>query len=165
MEVTGVCPAGFPHSDICGSQPTCGSPQLFAAGRVLRRQMVPWHPPCALLCLISTPETILSVSGFFAFILPASNFRLPASLFRLPSSGFSPSTGLPEKLILPSVCSCQGSGRLFGRLQGDPENDTASKFSNDSLCSSHFSSTALPDRSTLGCAPRISPRNSSLERR
>ena len=32
--------------------PTCGSPGLFAAYRVLRRQSVPWHPPCALFRLI-----------------------------------------------------------------------------------------------------------------
>ena len=68
MEVTGVCPAGFPHSDICGSQPTCGSPQLFAAGRVLLRQMVPWHPPCALCSLIFSsldPETNRFLSSSF----------------------------------------------------------------------------------------------------
>ena len=87
MEVTGVCPAGFPHSDICGSKPTCGSPQLFAAGRVLLRQMVPWHPPCALLCLISTPETILSFlspvsASAFRFLSILSDFcPLPASAF------------------------------------------------------------------------------------
>ena len=80
----GIAPDGFPHSDISGSLPTCGSPKLFAAGRVLHRQLVPWHPPCALLCLISYPETI-SVSV-----------------------NLLTSTGLPEKLISP-VCSCQGS--------------------------------------------------------
>ena len=32
--------------------PICGSPKLFAAYRVLRRQSVPWHPPCALIRLI-----------------------------------------------------------------------------------------------------------------
>ena len=31
---------------------TCSSPWLFAAYRVLRRQSVPWHPPCALIRLI-----------------------------------------------------------------------------------------------------------------
>ena len=42
---------GFPHSDICGSQPVCGSPQLFAAYCVFHRLLVPRHPPCALFCL------------------------------------------------------------------------------------------------------------------
>ena len=45
-------PAGFPHSEIPGSMLTCSSPELIAAYRVLRRQSVPWHPPCALSRLI-----------------------------------------------------------------------------------------------------------------
>ena len=46
--VTGVSPAGFPHSDICGSMDICSSPQLFAAYHVFHRLLVPRHPPCAL---------------------------------------------------------------------------------------------------------------------
>ena len=49
--VTGVPPAGFPHSDICGSMDICSSPQLFAAYHVFLRLLVPRHPPCALSCL------------------------------------------------------------------------------------------------------------------
>ena len=41
-------PGGFPHSDTCGSQTICVSPQLFAACRVLHRLLVPGHSPCAL---------------------------------------------------------------------------------------------------------------------
>ena len=52
LAVTAFLTAGFPHSDIPGSRPICGSPRLFAAYRVLRRQLVPWHPPCALIRLI-----------------------------------------------------------------------------------------------------------------
>ena len=48
-----IAPAGFPHSDIHGSQPMCGSPWLFAACRVLLRLPVPRHPPCALLILVT----------------------------------------------------------------------------------------------------------------
>ena len=44
----GVCPSGFPHSDISGSLPDCGSPKLFAAFYVLRRLLVPRHSPNAL---------------------------------------------------------------------------------------------------------------------
>ena len=43
--------AGFPHSGISGSTPTCGSPKLIAAYRALLRLSVPRHPPCALLSL------------------------------------------------------------------------------------------------------------------
>ena len=49
--VTGVFPAGFPHSDTCGSMDICSSPQLFAAYHVFLRLLVPRHPPCALSCL------------------------------------------------------------------------------------------------------------------
>ena len=44
----GVFPCGFPHSDTCGSQGMCPSPQLFAAYHVFLRLLVPRHPPCAL---------------------------------------------------------------------------------------------------------------------
>ena len=49
--MTGVHPAGFPHSDICGSMDICSSPQLFAAYHVFLRLLVPRHPPCALIRL------------------------------------------------------------------------------------------------------------------
>ena len=49
--VTGVFPAGFPHSDITGSRDICSSPVLFAAYHVFRRLLVPRHPPCALVRL------------------------------------------------------------------------------------------------------------------
>ena len=51
--VAGVCPAGFPHSEICGSMDICSSPQLIAACHVFRRLSVPRHSPCALCCLTS----------------------------------------------------------------------------------------------------------------
>ena len=47
--MTGVLPAGFPHSDIRGSMDICSSPRLFAAYHVLLRLPVPRHPPCALI--------------------------------------------------------------------------------------------------------------------
>ena len=49
--MTGVCPAGFPHSEIHGSRDICSSPWLFAAYHVFLRLLVPRHPPCALSCL------------------------------------------------------------------------------------------------------------------
>ena len=42
---------GFPHSEIPGSKPACGSPRLIAACHVLRRHLPPRHPPCALSSL------------------------------------------------------------------------------------------------------------------
>ena len=49
--VRGFCPRGFPHSEIPGSKPACGSPRLIAACHVLHRLLLPRHPPCALSSL------------------------------------------------------------------------------------------------------------------
>ena len=48
-QVTEVCSAGFPHSEICGSKVICTSPQLIAAYYVCHRLSVPRHPPYALV--------------------------------------------------------------------------------------------------------------------
>ena len=58
--MTGVCPAGFPHSDIHGSKIICISPWLFAAYHVFLRLSVPRHPPCALFCLTSSMYSVTS---------------------------------------------------------------------------------------------------------
>ena len=49
--IHGVCPCGFPHSEIRGSPDICSSPRLFAAYHVFLRLSVPRHPPCALFSL------------------------------------------------------------------------------------------------------------------
>ena len=43
--------AGFPHSEIPGSKPVCGSPRLIAACHVLHRLSAPRHPPYTLSSL------------------------------------------------------------------------------------------------------------------
>ena len=79
---------GFPHSEIVGSILICNSPTLIAAYRVLRRQSVPGHPPCALISLIvSAGATGCSVPG-----MPASNVcrsvvrSIPQALLASPAS-------------------------------------------------------------------------------
>ena len=62
--MTGVCPAGFPHSDISGSMDICSSPKLFAAYHVFHRLLVPRHPPCALTTL-TVAGTIESFDSLF----------------------------------------------------------------------------------------------------
>ena len=47
----GITRRGFPHSDTPGSKLVCSSPRLIAAYHVLRRLLVPRHPPCALSSL------------------------------------------------------------------------------------------------------------------
>ena len=51
--VIGLLPIGLPHSDICGSNLVCKSPQLFAAYHVLLRLQEPRHPPYALLYFLT----------------------------------------------------------------------------------------------------------------
>ena len=51
LRMTEVFSAGFPHSDISGSQDICSSPKLFAAYHVFHRLLVPRHPPCALFSI------------------------------------------------------------------------------------------------------------------
>ena len=46
-----ITPPRFPHSDILGSMPACGSPRLIAACHVLHRFPAPRHPPFALSSL------------------------------------------------------------------------------------------------------------------
>jgi hypothetical protein len=46
-----ITQGGFPHSDIPGSTPACGSPGLIAACHVLHRLLVPRHSPYALSSL------------------------------------------------------------------------------------------------------------------
>ena len=61
--VTRVHLAGFPHSDILGSKPACGSPGLIAACHVLHRLLAPRHPPYALSSLIiKLTQSVLSSS-------------------------------------------------------------------------------------------------------
>ena len=49
--------------------PTCGSPQLFAADRVLLRLISPRHPPYALRILTFLFERVISkVRLFFLFL-------------------------------------------------------------------------------------------------
>ena len=108
LRVTGLLPAGFPHSDVKGSMPACGSPLLFAACHVLLRRLVPWHPPCALVRLIT--------SFLRLTLLSASILRLIASNFRsidLHYCNWSFKTFFSRLLM----CSCQGALR-FSPLQG-----------------------------------------------
>ena len=67
--IPGVCPGGFPHSEISGSMDICSSPKLFAAYHVFHRLLVPRHPPCALFCLASSDAIALTSDGLLVFFL------------------------------------------------------------------------------------------------
>jgi hypothetical protein len=123
-------PRGFPHSEIPGSLPACGSPRLIAACHVLLRLLLPRHPPCALSSLttkftcrtrltpltpseicVASPVTLAShdaratgVFGTHKFLLDAIANTLLAMLpLRLTSS---------RSVDLPDLFSCQTSSAL-----------------------------------------------------
>ncbi len=61
----GHSPVGFPHSEISGSRPVSGSPELIAAVHVLHRLWLPRHPPYALRSLtLSLRHASSSRAGF-----------------------------------------------------------------------------------------------------
>ena len=130
--------AVFPHSDIHGSKPACGSPWLFAACHVLHRRLVPGHPPYALVRLISflDPETI------WQSLSACTHFRLSPSART--SLTLVSATGL-QYLTLRSVSLsrplCAVVKVLAGSLRPqvsllNPENDTVEK--RDSVLSLAF---------------------------
>ena len=65
FRMTGICPAGLPHSEIHGSRVTCTSPWTIAAYRVLLRLREPRHPPRALNCSRS-----LASCTFIIYLVP-----------------------------------------------------------------------------------------------
>ena len=101
--MTGLLPAGFPHSDICGSLDICSSPQLFAAYHVFLRLLVPRHSPRALSSLTfcffarflswAAHSVGLSFLTLFRclslFCLSSLCFSLPYVVFKVPFSSFS----------------------------------------------------------------------------
>ena len=113
--MTGLQPAGFPHSDIMGSMPACGSPMLFAACHVLLRRLVPWHPPCALVRLIFLRMTFVIVDPETNCLIYFSGKLLPIFL----------ATGLQRLFLvfLQYVRLSRCMRNLF-RSGTNPENDT-----------------------------------------
>ena len=68
--ITSFALVGFPHSEICGSVPICGYPQLIAACHVLLRLLMPRHSPYALYSLTFDPFRISSnYAHHFKFVL------------------------------------------------------------------------------------------------
>ena len=95
---------GFPHSEIPGSKPICGSPGLIAAYRVLRRLLVPRHSPYTLSSLtIKKLELTLGV-------LPKKNTlrQLHAHCVcgrkKLPFAGYSVVKDTLSVRAKPSAC-------------------------------------------------------------
>ena len=98
-----ITTGGFPHSDIPGSTPACGSPRLFAACCVLHRLSAPRHPPYALCSLtyFDAPFSSVLVRNCFGQMLPVTGIlSIPA----------------PSAFSLLLLCSCQGAvSRVMGK--------------------------------------------------
>ena len=75
--MTGYCPAGLPHSEICGSKDICSSPQLIAACHVLHRLLMPRHSPCALFSLT---YFLVNKKGLALVLIEFELCRLQSSL-------------------------------------------------------------------------------------
>ena len=78
IAVHGLQPCGFPHSDMHGSTPVCGSPCLFAAYHVLPRFRKPRHPPFALPLFLSYSKT---VNHYFKFFFAYEIVALKTKIF------------------------------------------------------------------------------------
>ena len=111
--------------------PICGSPKLFAAYRVLRRQSVPWHPPCALIRLI----------------LPCSH---PALLRLLRPNGSS----LSIALFSDSSCAVF---KVRLKFPGLPARETSKRYRNHFRSFRSFHSDSFSDfrRLSAGLPPAL----------
>ena len=85
---------GFPHSDIPGSKPVCGSPELFAAYHVLHRHLSPRHSPYALSSLTIDMRTKTVLPDSFCVLSSGLNpsfgtLRVFCGRKKLPFAGYS----------------------------------------------------------------------------
>ena len=91
---SGINQSGFPHSEIPGSKPACGSPRLIAACHVLHRLLAPRHSPYALSSL--TKCSLHLTAEYVVKKLPIAEYSVVknrSSAFSLPASA---------KLVSPS---------------------------------------------------------------
>src|SRR5271155_4452231 len=103
---------GFPHSDISGSKPACGSPKLFAACHVLLRLLAPRHPPYALssLTIKLTAHAACPLAG--THVLPSKFAILQVALIR--------KLWLAHAHAFAGVCVCHCLIRLSKNLGPAP---------------------------------------------
>jgi hypothetical protein len=111
------CQYGFPHSEIPGSKPACGSPRLIAACHVLHRLLAPRHPPYALSSLtIKLTQHVpfyrdpveprwKVLQPFLAFTGFAPRVRAPL-LAKNRGRARGGKFAFPHCAILEQICSC-----------------------------------------------------------
>src|SRR5262245_56946237 len=93
-----MTPAGFPHSEIPGSKPVCGSPRRIAAYHVLLRLSAPRHPPFTLSSLTNLYNS-----------LPGESYRfLPDSIVKEPWT--------PQESTLTSIQPIEATAHSRGSV-------------------------------------------------
>ena len=87
---------GLPHSEISGSKPVCGSPELIAAYHVLHRRPAPRHPPYALSSLTTTftllENVAIGTSYAYASLLLSSVVNEPGPSARQQLGRYRPAS-------------------------------------------------------------------------
>ncbi len=102
--VTDIFSAGFPHSEIAGSQDICSSPTLIAAYHVFLRLLVPRHPPYALYAWPShliAQAIWLNVESSLSYIF--IKLIVLANLLHRESFAFEMTADLAIKFVLSSI--------------------------------------------------------------
>jgi hypothetical protein len=102
--------SGFPHSEIPGSKPACGSPGLIAACHVLHRLLVPRHSPYALSSLTQVSLTHcvcvvkeLPIAKYSVVKEPRRDARVPAAAKKaVENTGLEPVTSWLQTRRSPS---------------------------------------------------------------
>jgi hypothetical protein len=106
---SGMSQSGFPHSEIPGSKPACGSPRLIAACHVLHRLLAPRHSPYALSSLTKCSlHLTLTLSGPRAGLLPriCGQKTTDCRIFSCQKT----------QKLLSAFAACQAVAPLGGRL-------------------------------------------------
>ena len=144
LGVTGLQPAGFPHSDIHGSKPACGSPWLFAACHVLPRLSAPRHPPCALTTLGWCPKKepkALPLLLQQPNLMYAHHFEIMSVL----RAGVGTNPALPRALSQAHLFGARFSSNPPGQTEESLLNLSKPKFSSSKTARAALSSLALTD--------------------
>ena len=124
--LTEYCSAGFPHSEILGSTPMCGSPRLIAACHVLHRLLMPRHSPCALYSLTFSKihfwfyfwSRIMQASEFFKqILLCVTQFLIKAPQFKSFTFSVACSLHLEFLFLIVQFSRCSLSGLSWNQIQ------------------------------------------------
>ncbi len=121
VRMTGVFPAGFPHSDIPGSLLICSSPRLFAAYHVFLRLLVPRHPPCALIRLTFDVYSVIHLEFVFTLVFfDVFSLRIFDSIFGFQGTMYRHTTSVPMGLSGLEPPTSRLSGVRSNRLSYKP---------------------------------------------